>query len=381
MNESPGYDAFAGELVAVQRRLYSYILTLVPSLTDADDVLQETNTVLLRKRKQYVPNTEFGAWACRVAYFEVLAYRRRRQRQRARVLFADETLLDHLAAEAAQRYAEDEAVPVARLEHCMGKLSLLHRHLLQLRYRQNQSSDEIAATVGRSPSGPPVVVPHPHPSAGMSAASRAERRAAMSRTRQPERPIDRLLSKLFDAELDGAEQDCLAELLQRDGEARQLYHEQIALHAMLHWVDSEPLRQSSGRSAPVAVAPRTAPILGFLGSAVRGTMSYASQGWPLAYTIATVIVAILLAIGHAIPVSTSVELAGTAPRPEKSRQGAADDCRPHYRALDCQWIADGPTRRRRRFSGNGPANRARCRVVGNHLRHRGQGHLAGAGDV
>jgi RNA polymerase sigma-70 factor (ECF subfamily) len=152
MSESQAYDAFSSRLVAVQRRLYSYILTLVPSLTDADDILQETNAVLLRKRNEFEPNTEFGAWACRVAYFEVLSYRRRKQRQRARMLISDEQLLDRLSEEATERYADDESVPIAKLERCMGKLSPLYQELLGLRYRQNQSSEQIAADMGRSAS-------------------------------------------------------------------------------------------------------------------------------------------------------------------------------------------------------------------------------------
>lgn len=150
MSDSLGYDVFASQLVAVQRRLYSYILTLLPSLSDADDVLQETNTVLLRKREQFVPDTDFGAWACRVAYFEVLTYRRRKHRERSRIFFTDEELLDDLAGEATARYARDESIPVTRLEGCMGKLSPLHRELLRLRYRKKQSSEQIAAVTGRS---------------------------------------------------------------------------------------------------------------------------------------------------------------------------------------------------------------------------------------
>jgi RNA polymerase sigma-70 factor, ECF subfamily len=152
MSDSLGHDAFASQLVAVQRRLYSYILTLLPSLSDADDVLQESNAVLLRKRKQYIPDTDFGAWACRVAYFEVLTYRRRKHRERSHIFFTDEGLLDDLAGEATTRYASEESIPVARLESCMGKLSPLHRELIRLRYRKKQSSEQIAATTGRSAS-------------------------------------------------------------------------------------------------------------------------------------------------------------------------------------------------------------------------------------
>jgi RNA polymerase sigma-70 factor (ECF subfamily) len=89
MGNSLDHDVFTTHLMAVQRRLYAYILTILPNLSDADDVLQDTNAVLLRKRTQFVAGTEFGAWACRVAYFEVLALRRKRQRERSHVLFAD----------------------------------------------------------------------------------------------------------------------------------------------------------------------------------------------------------------------------------------------------------------------------------------------------
>ena len=46
MSDCQDHDAFTAQLVAVQRRLYAYILTALPNLQDADDVLQETNAAL-----------------------------------------------------------------------------------------------------------------------------------------------------------------------------------------------------------------------------------------------------------------------------------------------------------------------------------------------
>ncbi|MBN1395489.1 MAG: sigma-70 family RNA polymerase sigma factor [Pirellulales bacterium] len=150
MNNLPDNDAFTSQLVAVQRRLYAYILTILPNLADADDVLQETNAVLLRKRDEYEAGSEFGAWACRVAYFEVLALYKKRQRERKRVLFADQNMLDVLAGEAESRFAAGDQALLARLEKCIQKLNPLHRRLIRLRYGDNLLADEIAENLSRS---------------------------------------------------------------------------------------------------------------------------------------------------------------------------------------------------------------------------------------
>ena len=55
------------------------------------------------------------------------------------------------------------------------------------------------------------------------------------------RPIDDLLSKVLDSTLDDDEQEMLTELLRRDSQARRLYHEHIALHALLHWKETDGL--------------------------------------------------------------------------------------------------------------------------------------------
>ena len=150
MNDYQDHDAFTAQLLAVQRRLYAYILTTLPNLADADDVLQETNATLLQNRESFAPGTEFAPWACRVAYFQVLAYRKRHQRERDRLLFADEDLLQNLASETNEQWASREELMLARLEPCMSEVSVSHRELLKFRYSQNMSSRQIAANTGRS---------------------------------------------------------------------------------------------------------------------------------------------------------------------------------------------------------------------------------------
>src|SRR6266566_4360654 len=67
-----------------ERRLYAYILTLLPNRADADDVLQEASLVMWDKFEEEHPPDDFAAWGCRIAYFKVLDAYRKKQRCRVR---------------------------------------------------------------------------------------------------------------------------------------------------------------------------------------------------------------------------------------------------------------------------------------------------------
>ena len=77
--------------------LYAFIFRLVPSMADADDILQETNLVLWSKQAEFTPGTDFRAWAFRIARFQVMAHRRRQSLDR--LIFGDE-LVERLARQA-----------------------------------------------------------------------------------------------------------------------------------------------------------------------------------------------------------------------------------------------------------------------------------------
>src|SRR4051812_12731478 len=100
MTDSQRTEAIVQLLTEHQQKLYVYILSLLGNPTDADEVLQNTNLVLWRKAADFHFGTCFSAWACRLAYYEVLAFRK--QRGRSRLNFNQE-LLDTLAEEAVDR--------------------------------------------------------------------------------------------------------------------------------------------------------------------------------------------------------------------------------------------------------------------------------------
>lgn len=123
-------DDFIRRMTECQNRLYVYILALLPDPERARDVLQETNVVLWRKADNYEPGTSFQAWACKVAYFEVLSERRRRGRDR--LLFDDNTL--ELVAQHAGKRSENLDDRAVALDECLKRLDERQRKRLHDRY-------------------------------------------------------------------------------------------------------------------------------------------------------------------------------------------------------------------------------------------------------
>jgi RNA polymerase sigma-70 factor (ECF subfamily) len=140
-------EQFVEEVVASQRRLYAYILTLVPDPNDASDVLQQTNMALWHDSARYQPGTNFIAWAFRVAYFKVLEHRKAKQRSRQR--FRD-TLIEDLAQESAAYLAGGEDVRLAAMKHCLESLPAKQQELVRRRYSMGESVQSLAASSGQA---------------------------------------------------------------------------------------------------------------------------------------------------------------------------------------------------------------------------------------
>src|SRR5262249_26960209 len=123
MSEAPSsrpddrVDEFVQLLGRNQRRLYVYVHTLVPNHADAEEVMQNTNLVLWREFGTFRPGTNFAAWACRVALNQVLAWRKKRQRDRLQ--FTDQFLA--VIADEADAAAEELEDRTQVLAGCVEK--------------------------------------------------------------------------------------------------------------------------------------------------------------------------------------------------------------------------------------------------------------------
>ena len=130
---------------AHDRGLRKYILTLLGDADSAQEVFQETSATLWQKFGEFQPGSNFFAWACRIAYFEVLEFRRRRRRQR---LTFNEGLLETLSRDLTEREGVLQARRVA-LPDCMERLPVVDRELIEQRYAGGETILEIAQRTGR----------------------------------------------------------------------------------------------------------------------------------------------------------------------------------------------------------------------------------------
>jgi len=139
-------ELFIVQLSTIERSLALYVMTLVPRPQDAEDILQQSKLVMWRCFDQFQQGTNFGAWARKIAFHQVLTYRKRQKKSQLQV--SDE-FLEIIAAEAE---SHDEMLEVQRqlLTQCMTKLDPEHRQILNLRYHEGEEIEAIAAETNKT---------------------------------------------------------------------------------------------------------------------------------------------------------------------------------------------------------------------------------------
>jgi len=131
-----------------ERLVYGYILSLVPNWADADEILQETNVRLWEEADKFEMGSNFGAWAKRVAYFQVLTWRKRASRSR---LVFDQRVIDAIAEEPSWNDEAFEARQQA-LGDCVSELPDHSRELLRNCYVSGSKIKDVAVELRKTPS-------------------------------------------------------------------------------------------------------------------------------------------------------------------------------------------------------------------------------------
>lgn len=145
MPQTDKREQFVQLLTRHQSALRAFVHALIPDWHAAEDVLQETNTVLWRKSNQFQPGTNFRAWAFTIANHQVRSARLKFSREKQRM---SETAAEHVAAEAADRLSNLDERREA-LEACYRRLNDAQRELMRRRYTDNESVTKIAESIGR----------------------------------------------------------------------------------------------------------------------------------------------------------------------------------------------------------------------------------------
>lgn len=142
--EDARYEIFVKKFAHYEGDVRRFVRSLLPNWTDADEVVQQTAIVMWRKFDQYDPDTNFMKWACVIARFEALAYRRKMARDR--LVFREDVLelmADEGVEEMDQRNAEHEA-----LTTCLQAVPEAQRQLLTLAHTQGVNVKELAEQAG-----------------------------------------------------------------------------------------------------------------------------------------------------------------------------------------------------------------------------------------
>lgn len=140
-------DHFLRLYVENEEALRGFVRSLVPTLEDAREVMQDVAAVLWRKFDDLDSPEDFRRWAFGVAKFEALAFRRDQVRDRH--VFSED-LIRLLEAEA-ELAAEQSDHEERALETCLKKLPKARRELVEAAYTAGARIDEMARDSGRTP--------------------------------------------------------------------------------------------------------------------------------------------------------------------------------------------------------------------------------------
>lgn len=137
---------FIVHLAQCERKLAGYVMSLVPIIADADEVLQETKLQLWSEFDRYDPEKPFEAWALTIAYYQVRSYRKRCKR--SKLVFSDE-MLEMLSDEYKKR---KNGGRVDALRMCLDKLSAKAKCVVT-EYYTGASLAELGKSYGMSSEG------------------------------------------------------------------------------------------------------------------------------------------------------------------------------------------------------------------------------------
>jgi RNA polymerase sigma-70 factor (ECF subfamily) len=127
-------------------KLLAYIRAIVRDEHLAEDVYQDVAVLALRKCDEIEDQRHFLAWMRLTSRHRALKV----LEQRRKPILLDESLLDRLDEQWAERDRKSSADLTEALQKCLERLSPRARNLVRLRYAEGISGERLAARVDKS---------------------------------------------------------------------------------------------------------------------------------------------------------------------------------------------------------------------------------------
>src|SRR5438477_986618 len=145
-DQNAAQQQFLSLFLRSEREIFRYVAALVPNITDAEDIVQQTAIALWEKFDAYDPAKPFTPWGCRFALNKARQWIERRQRWQA-------LLEGGLAEEIMQRreaLRPELEVRLKHLESCLGKLPADQRSLVEGYYYHRTDIELLSERSGRT---------------------------------------------------------------------------------------------------------------------------------------------------------------------------------------------------------------------------------------
>ncbi len=134
---------FSDELLSHQLPLKYFLLSLVGSIHDAEEILQETLKIAWEKQESYTPGTNMKAWVFEIARRQAMAFHRAQSREKGFTPI-DESVLESIASSVSHVDQGDLERDREYLSQCLEKLTSSYRKLVLARYFQGRNVSELA---------------------------------------------------------------------------------------------------------------------------------------------------------------------------------------------------------------------------------------------
>jgi RNA polymerase sigma-70 factor, ECF subfamily len=138
---------FTERFVSCDRRLFGFVITLLPSFDEAEEAYQETCMRIWAKWDQYDPSRDFLGWACGFAKNVVREIRQRKFHSQA---ILSEQAMERIA-DARFRLKLDYETRQSQLGDCLQELSAEQRDLVAKHYADETPLKAIAEELKTTP--------------------------------------------------------------------------------------------------------------------------------------------------------------------------------------------------------------------------------------